>query len=453
MTDGRHSRRYPVTTPSPSVLTPTGQVSTQPPSAAAGGHHTERVTTPGLLLPDRSGARPGPAPSGLLARPSTTLGAILVLFTFVPTSRVPGTVAWGLLGMAVLAVLCSAYLHAPWLRWSAPAVLLLLSGATAVLSTAHHGSLGDLVDGALTTTLLAGCCLLAAYCTPADRDVVVAVLLALALTQLAFAAASAFLGLPAPWGLLGEAGSVFGHNELLPSAGGRTTGTMAHPIPFGTLMAVAAALAAGARRLWPLTRLALTAACTFGVLLSGSRSAAIVLVLGLLAGLLWPGASRTGAAGRVVVTLTAAVALLVSDVSEHPALTSLEGTGSLTHRLGALEAVDGLLGRPLLETLFGSGAGSLDTLYADGLLQQDGFFAVDNQLVTTFALAGLIGVGCLVAAVLVGLARGDRSTRAGALVVVLMFASFDALEWTSTAVLFAVLLGLGSARPAADGVG
>jgi hypothetical protein len=404
------------------------------------------VTTPGLLR-DRSWTGPTPQPSsGRLSRPSTVLGAVLVLVTFVPTSRVSGTVAWALLGLAVLAVLACAGLHAPRLRWSAPAVLLLAVGAAAALSTVQHGTLPDLLRGALTTVLLAGCCLLAAHCTPADRDVVVAVVMALALAQLAFAAASAFLGLPAPWGLLGEAGSVFGSNELLPAVGGRTTGTMAHHIPFGTLMAAAAALAATARRLRPVPRLVLTAACASGVLLSGSRSAALVLLAGLLAGLLWPGATRTGAAGRVVVLLAAGVAVLVSDVPAHPALTSLEGTGSLTHRLGALEAVGRLLGRPLPETLFGSGEGSLLTLYADGLLQRDGFFAVDNQLVTTFALSGLVGVLCLVAAVGVGLLRGDRSTRAGALVVVLMFASFDTLEWTSTAVLLAVLVALGAAR-------
>jgi hypothetical protein len=378
------------------------------------------------------------------------LGAVVVLFAFVPTSRVSGPAAWTLLGVALIAVLGCVCLQAARIRWSAPAGLLLVVGAAAALSTAHHGTLTDLVRGAVTTLLLAGCCLLAAHCSQTDRDVLVAVVLALAVVQLAVAAASAFLGLPAPWGLLGEAGSVFGHNELLTAVGGRTTGTMAHPIPFGTLMAVAAALAATARRLRPVARLVLTTACASGVLLSGSRSAAVVLLAGLLAGLLWPGATRTGAAGRVVVLLGAGVALLASDVSAHPALTSLEGTGSLTHRLGALEAVGRLLGRPLPETLLGSGEGSLGTLYADGLLQQDGFYAVDNQLVTTFALSGLVGVLCLVAAVVVGLFRGDRSTRAGALAVVLMFASFDTLLWTSTAVLFAVLLALGMAR-APDG--
>jgi hypothetical protein len=56
-----------------------------------------------------------------------------------------------------------------------------------------------------------------------------------------------------------------------------------------------------------------------------------------------------------------------------------------------------------------------------------------------------------VAAVAAGLLRGDGSTRAGALVVVLAFAFFDTLEWTSTAVLLAVLVALGEARAPDEG--
>ncbi|TFV52994.1 hypothetical protein [Blastococcus sp. TF02A-35] len=412
------------------------------------------MTTPGALLADRPDARSAaPQHPGLLGRPSTVLAAVLAVVTFVPTARLSTNREWALLGVALVAVLGVVCLHATRLRWSAPAVLLLLSGTCAVLSTAHHGTLPDLVEGVLLTALLAACCLLAAFCSRQDRDVLVGAVLALALVQLGFAAASAFLGLPAPWGLLGEAGSLFDENNLLPSLGGRTTGTMAHPIPFGTLMAVAAALAVGARRLPLWARLALTCAFAGGVVLSGSRSAAAVLVVGVVAAAVWPGASRTGAAGRVLLGLAGVVGILVSGVSEVPLLASLEGTGSLTHRLGALEAVGRLSDRPLPEILLGSGEGSLGVLYADGLLQQDGFFAVDNQLVTTFALAGLVGVALLVAAVLAGLLRGDRSTRPGLLALVLMFAAFDTLEWTSTAVLFAVLLGLGAARPGRPAAG
>jgi hypothetical protein len=45
--------------------------------------------------------------------------------------------------------------------------------------------------------------------------------------------------------------------------------------------------------------------------------------------------------------------------------------------------------------------------------------------------------------VVVGLLRGDRATRPAALVVVVLFFSFDVLQWNATAVLLAVLLGLG----------
>jgi hypothetical protein len=148
------------------------------------------------------------------------------------------------------------------------------------------------------------------------------------------------------------------------------------------------------------------------------------------------------------------VTLLV-DVRELPILTSLAGTGSLTHRLGALEAVGRLSGRTAAEVLFGSGAGSSSHLFDQGLLQTDGFLAVDNQLVTTFATGGAVGVFFLLAAVLIGLLGGDRTTRAAALVPVLLFFSFDVLQWPATAVLLAVLVALGTsvARTAADDAG
>jgi O-antigen ligase len=210
------------------------------------------------------------------------------------------------------------------------------------------------------------------------------------------------------------------------------------------LEAVGALLALFAARRWSWAlRAPVAAVCVGGVLLSGSRSAAIVLVVAVAYGLLRPGTSRAGTLGQVVVLVAGAVAVLTVDVSDLPQLSSLAGTGSLDHRLGALQSIDDLSGRPTVEALFGSGSGALSSLFTEGLLQTDGFTAVDNQLVTTFALAGVVGVTCLVGAVLVGLLLGDRTTRPAAVAAVLMFFSFDVLQWESSAVLAVVLLSLG----------
>jgi hypothetical protein len=92
----------------------------------------------------------------------------------------------------------------------------------------------------------------------------------------------------------------------------------------------------------------------------------------------------------------------------------------------------------------------VDSLFAQGFLQQDGFFAVDDQWVTTFAVAGAVGLAALVAAVLFGLVHGTGPTRPAVLVPVLMFLSFDLLEWRATAVLFGVLIALGTGRARAS---
>jgi hypothetical protein len=395
-----------------------------------------------LLRPARAGWR-----LSLPTDPSTILGILVTVWVLVPASVVRPKIGWALLAVALAVLLLGLWRHAARVRWSAPAALLLVPLACATIATPRHGSLADLLQAATTMLLLVGSALLAAHCDRRQTDRLVLLVLLVALLELGVGAASAFLGLPAPWGYLGQHGAVFGVNELLPLLDGRVTGTMAHPIPFGMLMATASALALFAlpRGGWG-GRLLMSGAFAGGVLLSGSRSAALVLLLSLLAGVFWPGVSRRGVPTRLAVLAGAVAGLFLVDVADLTAVSSLSGSGSLSHRLQALDAARRLLGRPADEVFLGSGAGSLRSLFAGGLLQQDGFFAVDNQVVTTFAVAGVIGVAGLLAGAGAGLIRGDRATRPAALVVVLMFFSFDVLEWTAPALLLAVLLGLGAAR-------
>jgi hypothetical protein len=408
------------------------------------------VPAGGQLLPASWGVH-RPPPSGVtwpaVTDPGLVLGGVLTVWVLVLEAGIPTKVSWVLLALCCAALLLTLSRNATRMRWSAPALLLLAVGACSTLSAARHGDLIDALEGVGGTVLLVGCALLAANCRRAEIDRLVVVVVVLALAECALAAASAFLGVPAPWGYLGRAGSLFGVNELVPALGGRATGTLGHPIPLGMLEAVGALLALFAARRWSWAlRAPVAAVCGGGVLLSGSRSAAIVLVVAVAYGLLRPGTSRAGTLGQVVVLVAGAVAVLTVDVSDLPQLSSLVGTGSLDHRLGALQSIDDLSGRPTVEALFGSGSGALSSLFTEGLLQTDGFTAVDNQLVTTFALAGVVGVACLVGAVLVGLLLGDRTTRPAAVAAVLMFFSFDVLQWESSAVLAVVLLSLGVVR-------
>lgn len=400
---------------------------------------------------ERRAGSDGDVRSGpLLTRPGTVLLAAVAVWTAVPSVVAPPKLVWGLLALLLGAVAVVLVRHARRMRWTTPVTLLTVVLLCATVSAVRSATLDELVTGTLTAALLVGCALLAVNCGPGEVRLLARGLVLLALAQLAVALASAWLGVPAPWGYLGIPGTTFEVNDLVPALGGRSTGSMAHPIPFGTLMALAAALCLTSGTRWPLlVRAVAGAAVCYGLALSGSRSAALVLCVAAVVTVLTPRALRIGTAARVGVVLVLAAAALALQDARVSALTSLQGTGSLTHRLGALDALTRLFDRPVGQTLLGSGTGSLDDLFSAGLLQRDGFLTVDNQLVTTFALSGLVGLAALLALVVVGLLRGAPGVRPAALLLVGMVMSFDLLEWNATAVLFVALVLLGSAhRPA-----
>lgn len=401
------------------------------------GASARAVTRTDVPVPDE--AR-GP----LLTSRAVVLLAVVTAWTLVP-SVVASPRLVQALTLALLALVANAlWWHLPALRWCAPLGLLALLLLCGTLSIAHFGTPSELVDAVSFALLLLGCAVLAATAGPADVRQLSRGIVLLAVAELAVGAASSLLGLPAPWGYLGTAGSTFEINQLVPALDGRATGTMAHPIPFGTLLALSALLGLSPALRWPLAvRLLVVAAGTSGVALSGSRSAALTLLVAVVVATLLPGALRISAAARTVLVLGAVGSVLLVDPGSLRVVTSVQGTGSLTHRLGALDAADRLADRPAVQTLLGSGTGALRDLFDAGFLQLDGFFAVDNQFVATFATAGLVGALALVGLVVTGLLSGDRGTRPAAVLLVAMFLSFDVLEWHSTAVLTVVLLLLG----------
>lgn len=400
--------------------------------------------------------RTGPPLPGVPGEPQLTRRGVVLLAVVAAWTAVPSTVAspkltW-LVTLGLLALVANAlWWHQLHLQWTARVGLVAVLLVCGTLSMLHFGTLAELATATAAGLLLLGCALLAATAGADDVRFLARGLMALALVELVAATASALLGVPAPWGYLGEAGSTFEVNPLVPELSGRATGTMAHPIPFGTVMALSVLLALSPVLRWPTSlRLLAAAGGTFGVALSGSRSAALSLLVTVLVATLLPGALRLHPVARTVVLLGSVAAFLSVQVGSLAVVTSLQGTGSLTHRLGALDAAERLADRPLAQTLLGSGTGSLHDLFTAGLLQLDGFFAVDNQFVATFATAGLLGVLALAALVVAGLVGGHRATRPAALLMVSMFLSFDVLEWNATAVLTVVLLVLRPERGAQD---
>jgi hypothetical protein len=245
---------------------------------------------------------------------------------------------------------------------------------------------------------------------------------------------------PFPFGykVLATGRSFVSDNKILPGGLVRVEGTLGHPIPYAVFLAVCLVLVLVTRRAFPVWFPSVAVAVlSTGILLSGSRSVVAAVLLAVTY-VLMTSEARTRAT-KIVLTGLAAVAgtaALASEIVE--AVGTLVASGSYENRMGAVRSVPGLLARPALEAVVGSGFGSEAELYARGLLPQEGFTVVDNQLVTTLATFGLAGVASLVAALVIGFVHASRVGRAVLVVMIVTLFSFDYLVWFSTsAVLWA----------------
>jgi hypothetical protein len=242
---------------------------------------------------------------------------------------------------------------------------------------------------------------------------------------------------PVPWGYksLGD-GSVFmSSNKILPGDLTRVEGTLGHPIPYAVFLAVCLVVLLSRPCAFPApVVVVVTGLLVTGLLVSGSRSVVAAVVVAVA--YLLVTSHRSGRLVNVLVSTTASVVavwLLVDEIAD--GISTLVSSGSWENRVGALGSVPGLLGRPPLEALLGSGFGSEPELYARGLLPQGGFTVIDNQLVSTLASFGVVGVLVLVAALVVGFARASRTGRAVLAVMVVMLFSFDWFVWFSMSAL------------------
>ena len=282
---------------------------------------------------------------------------------------------------------------------------------------------------------------LVATSSPRDVTVFVRGLVTLGLVQVALGVVELTVThRPFPFGykVLATGRSFVSENKILPGGLVRIEGTLGHPIPYAVFLAVCLVVVLAARGTFPawFPSVAVVTLST-GILLSGSRSVVVGVLLAVTYVLLTSEA-RTRATKIVLVGLVAvaASAALASEIVQ--AVETLLASGSYENRMGALRAVSGLIGRPALEAVVGSGFGSEPELYARGLLPQEGFTVVDNQLVTTLATFGITGVVLLVAVLVIGFVHASRVGRAVLVVMIVTLFSFDYLVWFSmSAVLWA----------------
>lgn len=228
-------------------------------------------------------------------------------------------------------------------------------------------------------------------------------------------------------------------NHLAPFLPGRVLGTLAGPIPYGTIAGVGVIasvwmLAAHRRRRYWL----FLAVSSAGLLLSGTRSAAIAVAVVVL---IWM-VSRSSVSRPVVVALAilgGAIVLLTSDIGAIFGLTNFEDTNSFNHRSQILNSVIEILTKQTpMQVLFGNGQ-SASSLLTNGVVSTTtGVMVFDNQWVRELAATGLLGVALLFASVVAAMRRGNALSRMIVVFLAMMFFSFDALTWRVVAIIFVV---------------
>lgn len=229
--------------------------------------------------------------------------------------------------------------------------------------------------------------------------------------------------------ILSDGSSVWIRNELVASIP-RAQGTFGHPLPLAFCLILGAILLVRTKAWHGAFRFLLFLVLAGGVFVSGSRNAIILFIgLSLLAFILPSFLARMNLVGPLVTAgLILAFPFLLEKYDE------LISSGSVGHRLGALEAVPTLMSdaRSFTAVLIGDGSASSPRLYSQGLLQSDGFQAVDNQYVLTLAQNGLFGLLILVAVLVAGFAKGSATLRLLLIGVAASGMIFDLFAWPVT---------------------
>lgn len=240
--------------------------------------------------------------------------------------------------------------------------------------------------------------------------------------------------------------------QLNPLLGGRVPraqGSVGHPVVLGFVLAIGFVLAwVDLARLRAALRWPTLVVIAGGLTLSGTRSALAAAAIGVLL-VLFTGRDVGRKVRAVFVVAFVGATGLVLAASIRSTAAQVSTTGSYTHRVGALDGVFGLMSRPFTEALLGSGMGSERSLFLRGLLQTDGFYAIDNELVTVLATAGVIGLVLFLAACVAAVARATPRLRGVLVTVFVMFFSFDVTSWSLGTTLLALVLTLALRRSSA----
>jgi hypothetical protein len=246
------------------------------------------------------------------------------------------------------------------------------------------------------------------------------------------------------WGyrnLSSNGSPVIRYNPFIPELI-RVQGTTGHPIIFSLVMMVALLLLVALGRSLPRWfRSICISAAVLSLLLAGTRSAFVAIAVGLVVYLVFA-PTGTSRLRNFLVIVGAAVAIWLGDFGLSRLTAEAVSSDSFEHRLEGWVSFNQLLQRPDAVGVVGSGFNSELEIFADGLLQQDGFFVIDNHFIWTLAISGVVGFMLMTAAIVFAWARADRLGRGLLAVMVVMGSSFDLMTWIASASLFILALAL-----------
>lgn len=278
--------------------------------------------------------------------------------------------------------------------------------------------------------------------TPSDLSWLVTSVIVLAAAQTLLGLAEVLAGIDPIWGYRG---GIRRENPFVPDLV-RAQGTMGHPIVFGYLQGLAVVLAwANPFRMPQWARLLLLGLAATGVVLSGTRSAALSAAVAIVAHIVLRIEAFRLLRGLFLL-LAASVLVVVLDFGLTQLALDTIDSGSWVHRLGSLQAVPNLLERPAWELWWGSGYGSERELFSRGyIVVTFGLPVVDNFFVYLLGTTGVVGLSLMLAILVFAFVRGNRYVKAAVIYAAGMFFSFDTTVWFSSGVLLFVVLALAAA--------
>jgi hypothetical protein len=242
-------------------------------------------------------------------------------------------------------------------------------------------------------------------------------------------------------GSAGEQTYIVRDNLILGDWTNRAQGTLGYPIPFAAFLTAAffVALLSGVIRNRVVLLSVLLLLMT-GIVLSGTRSAAVALAVGLAAWCVSLLISARVQRKRLPGLLLAIIATLVVGAAGLAFLVRslLIGDFSLLHRSAVIDTAWGLGELPLPRLLFGSGYNSASQLFDEGILSTGGLQVIDNALISQVIASGLVGLVLLLVLLVLAVKRADIATRSVLLAIVAFYFFFDVMSWHAmTGILFA----------------